>query len=364
MEKMGVGVIGAGFMGSRFARVINDMSQAQLVCVMSRTEEGARRLGEQLDCHYTTSLDEITSRDDIQAVIVATPNNAHVEPVVSAARHGKHVFLEKPMALTVSDCDRILEETKRAGVILFLGHTMRFMAGAQAIKRAIEDGAIGQPIVARSLRNTWADIQAFNSWKLRRSMSGGDLFHHIHEIDLLLWFVGDVESVFARTANLAHQHLPEYDDAIFVSMKFKSGALGHMEFGTAFRGPEHNVVVGGTAGVARLDMHTARVSITWGPDEVMTTDLLDDRESNASLIEFFRPKKREDNLVYGTLESAILPFERWLDNEEMAHFINCILEREQPLVDPGEARVGVAIASAAVQSADSGMPVAVGSMLG
>lgn len=215
-------ITGSGYIGAEFARIVDALPNAELVAVHSGTGAGARRVADELGCEVAPTLGELVARDDVDAVIVATPNNLHREPVTLAAHHGKHVFCEKPFALSAADCDAMLAACDDAGVRLMLGHTMHFFSGMQRAKEWIDAGVIGRPLVAHAERTGWEAPREQLSWKKQQEVSGGHLFHHIHEIDLLLWCIGDVAAVRAVGGNLAHQgegHGDE-DDVILLTLEF------------------------------------------------------------------------------------------------------------------------------------------------
>jgi predicted dehydrogenase len=355
---IGVAVVGCGYMGAEEARALAALPEARLAGVWNRTFDRAQALAAELGCVAHEHLEEMLDTPGLDAVVVATANHVHRKPVVAAAERGLHVFLEKPIALTVTDCDAMIDAASRAGVILLPGHSMRFHHGCQQMKAAIEAGRIGRPLVARSLRNTWTDLTGADSWKLRRAESGSDLFHHIHEIDLLLWMLGEVSSVFTRMANLAHPHLRDYDDAIFVSLQFASGVLAHMESGSAFRHAESQVVVGGDEGALILDMYAAQLALTVRGEAVETWPLFDDPESQTSLLEYAAMASRQpSHKVYGVPEMRPPLFLQHVVAEEMRHFVACVQGKEKPLMQPEEARQGVVVAAAGIASARAGQPV-------
>lgn len=359
MEKVNVAVAGCGYMGAEEARALAALPEAHLVGVWNRTPDRAQKLADELGCFAFASLEEMLDTPGLDGVVVATANHVHREPVVAAAQRGLHVFLEKPIALTLADCDAMIAEAAKAGVILLPGHSMRFHHGCQQMKAALDAGRIGRPLVARSLRNTWTDLAGVDSWKVRRAESGSDLFHHIHEIDLLLWWLGDAVSIFTRMANLAHPHLSDYDDAIFVSLEFAGGVLAHMEFGSAFRHAESQIVVGGDEGALLLDMYAGQLTLSVRGRVVETWPLFDDPESQASLQEYAaRASRQPGHRVYGVPEVRPPLFLQRVVDKEMWHFVACVRGDETPLVHAEGARLAVVVAAAALESARKGQPVA------
>lgn len=359
MREVGFAVIGAGYFGRALARAVQATPGARLMAVMSRTPEQARLAGTELGVRWFTDLTDVVGSEAVQAVIVATPNHLHREPVVTAARAGKHVFCEKPMALSVGDCDAMIAAAREAGVTLMLGHMQHFYDGVRLAKDAITRGIIGRPIVARVERTGWEPTQKRVSWKKMRETSGGHLFHHIHEIDLLLWFIGPVESVYARADNLAHQgpgHGDE-DDVVLVSLKFKNGALATMEYGSAFWLDEHYVKVGGDAGGVMVDSKRSRVVIKIGGESEREEPLFQDPQAQTSMLNLYA--RAHGGVVYGLPTHAPPYFLQQAVQRELGVFVDTLRGRPIPeefrVLFGGEAgRAAVEVAEAAMRSAKLG----------
>ena len=157
MKNLRCAVIGTGYFGAELARIIQEQAGATVVAVYD--PENGKAIASELGCEETSSLEEICSRNDVDAVIVATPNYLHKEPVLEAAKNGKHVFCEKPIALSYKDCDLMVQTCKENNVMFMAGHVMNFFKGVRTAKQLIRDGQIGDVIYCHSARNGWEDIQ-------------------------------------------------------------------------------------------------------------------------------------------------------------------------------------------------------------
>ena len=226
-ETIRYGVVGCGFFGTVEAKIIAALDNAKLVSVFSPGGHSARVLSRELGCDCDDSLDRLVSRSDIDAVIVASPNNAHKEPVIRVAGHGKHVFCEKPFATSVADAQAMINACRTHSVTLMVGHMMHFYPGVQKIKRMLENNAIGKPLAFHVERTGWENKSETVSWKKVQHQSGGHLFHHIHEIDLLCWMNGPVQAVFAAGGNLAHRGdgFGDEDDVLLLTLIFENQFL-------------------------------------------------------------------------------------------------------------------------------------------
>jgi len=312
-------------MGTHLANMCLRVADTRIVATYDNLDEQAKTLASQLKCDSYTRVDDLFNRPDIDAVIVATPNYTHREYSVAALKAGKHVFCEKPMALRLEDCDSMIETSNKVGLTLMIGHVMRFYSGCSSVKQAISDGEIGKTIVCDVSRADWVEVGSWsNSWRRSRELCNNSLFEStIHEIDLMRWFMGDIESVRGYGSNFLHPEL-DYDDCTIASMKFKNGALGTLESGYAFRLGDHRVKINGAGGTALIDFYNSTVSIV-AKDKA----------------------KRIEPLISGTDPNTA----------ELQHFMDCLSKGKKPLTNGLEGRGAVEIATAITRSASSGMPV-------
>jgi scyllo-inositol 2-dehydrogenase (NAD+) len=231
MAKLGVGVLGVGRMGRRHAENLRSfIPNAQLIAVADVDVEAARRVAHDLEIeHFCSSVEELVERKDIDAVVIASPSTFHLAAVQTAAAHGKHIFCEKPLALTMDGVDDAMVAARKAKVLLQVGFMRRYdPAYAEAHKR-IEAGEIGTPIIFRSIgRDREPPPLSFC-----QSGSGGlflDL--SIHEFDLARWLMRDeVAEVHAFGGTLACPELAQFGelDAGIVNLRFARGAIGNVE---------------------------------------------------------------------------------------------------------------------------------------
>ena len=182
------GVVGVGYFGAELARFMNEQEDARITMVFD-PENGAT-IAKELNCVAATSLEELVSSPDVDCVIVATPNYLHKEPVLLAAKNKKHVFCEKPIALSYQDCDEMVRACEGNGVTFMAGHVMNFFNGVHHAKELINQGVIGKVLYCHTARNGWEEEQPTISWKKIREKSGGHLYHHIHELDCVQFIMG------------------------------------------------------------------------------------------------------------------------------------------------------------------------------
>lgn len=210
-----------------------------------------------------TDLEGLCARPDVDAVIVATPNYLHKEPVLCAARHKKNIFCEKPIALSYADCDEMVRAAEENGVVFMAGHVMNFFRAVRRTKQFIAEGKIGKVLYCHSARNGWEEEQPSVSWKKIRAKSGGHLYHHIHELDCIQFLMGPATEVTMVGGNVAHQgeHFGDEDDMLFLQLEFGNNTYAVVEYGSAFHWPEHYLLVQGTEGAIRIDMFNVGMTV-------------------------------------------------------------------------------------------------------
>jgi predicted dehydrogenase len=174
-------------------------------------------------------VEEMVTAGEVQAVTICTPHPLHAEPAIKAARGGAHVIVEKPLASSLSDCDAMIRAARDARIKLATISQRRLYAPVQRIKKAIDEGKLGQPILGTVNMFGWRD-QAYyesNAWRgTWRGEGGGVLVNQApHQLDLLQWFMGPIDEVFGCWANLNHPYI-EVEDTAAAVIRFKSGALG------------------------------------------------------------------------------------------------------------------------------------------
>ena len=209
------------------------------------------------DCRVYGDLDALLRHPGLDVVCVCTPSGAHRDPAVAAARAGKHVIVEKPLEVTLARCDAILQACQAHGVRLAAIFPSRFAPANIALKRAIDAGRFGRLTLGDTHVKWWRTQQYYDSggWRGTWELDGGGALMNqaIHNVDLLQWLMGQVESVTALTATLAHQRI-EVEDTAVAAIRFASGALGTIQAATsAFPGLNKRIEVHGDRGSARVE---------------------------------------------------------------------------------------------------------------
>lgn len=260
MAGHGFGIVGCGMIAEFHARAIAEIPGARLAAVMSRSEANGSRiaaLAKGGPCPIDPTIEAMLARPEVTVVCVCTPSGAHLEPAVAAARAGRHVVVEKPLEVTLPRCDAIIRACDEAGVRLAAIFPSRFSPANLALKDAIEAGRFGRLTMGDTAVKWWRSQEYYDSGKWRGTWEldgGGALMNQaIHNVDLLQWLMGEVASVQALTATLAHERI-EVEDTAVALLRFRSGALGVIEASTsAHPGLLKRTEIHGDRGSARVE---------------------------------------------------------------------------------------------------------------
>jgi UDP-N-acetyl-2-amino-2-deoxyglucuronate dehydrogenase len=231
MDEVRFALVGCGRIGDRHAKQINHYGTLVAVCDLSPSRAAS------LATQSVRRYESIESMLDIEAgnvdvVSVCTPNGLHAQHSIMALSAGCHVLCEKPLALSVHDCDEMIKASEKAQKELFIIKQNRFNPPVVAVKELIEEGTLGR-IYSVQLNCFWnrnAEYYA-DDWHGTKLLDGGTLFTQFsHFIDLLYWYFGDVKSVKGIGKNYAHVGSIEFEDAGAVVLEFESGAIGTIAY--------------------------------------------------------------------------------------------------------------------------------------
>lgn len=199
MSEVGIGIIGSGFMGRTYAETISKCggrSRLRAVAVGSRAEELAKDYG--IACEH--SIDGLLARDDVDAVLIATPHHVHYDHAMASARAGKHMLLEKPMACSVAQCDEIIEAYEQTGVYCSIAFTQRSRDCNIKAKQLIDEGAIGRIVQMQEFALASLGLGGLPAWQSHPENLGTLFGHAIHNIDRIRWLTGrEIRTVYARS---------------------------------------------------------------------------------------------------------------------------------------------------------------------
>ncbi len=327
MDRIRFGIIGLGRFGEVHCQALANLPGVEILALCTRTKSRLEEFGGRFSVdRLFTDYRELLADPQVDAVSVVTMWDQHAEPAIGAIEAGKHVFVEKPLASTVADCDRIVNAAARSASACMVGHICRFNPRFAAAKREIEAGSIGRIVSLYARRNIPAAVSKSVLTKI--GPIAGDA---VHDTDLMLWFTGSqIETAYAQT--LSVRGLPN-PDLGWTTYRFADGAIGVCENiwmlpeKTPYRIDERMEIVG-TLGSMSIQENSANFSVC-DPDGWRAPDTT------------YWP-------LIGSHRGGAL-------RDELAYFANCIREGRKPdVITPEEASAAVKACLAAEESAAQG----------
>ena len=226
-----IAILGCGKVAHLHASAIQNLPNARLAGVWSRTQQTANGFACQYKVPAYTDVAELIKKEKINLAVVCTPHPFHLEPAQQAALQGANILVEKPLASTLEDADKIISTCKKAGVKLGVVSQRRWYEPVLRVKKAIEAGKIGKPVLGTVNMLGWRDKSYYDADKWRgnwKTEGGGVLVNQApHQLDILLWFMGEVEEVYGIWRNLNHPYI-EVEDTALAIIKFRNGGIGNV----------------------------------------------------------------------------------------------------------------------------------------
>ena len=339
-----LGLVGLGSFSNTIASAVERSQKAHLVNCFDIVPERTTAASEKYGIVPEKTYEDVLRRDDINGVLFVTPNAVHCEQAVLAAQYGKHVYVEKPIANTLSDGRKMVESCKKAGVVLMVGHVMRRHAGNRKLKELVDKGTIGQPILIEANSSSGQGLELTpDEFRWRGDDTGcpaGALMTMgIHAVDIFNYLFGPIEKVFAYFNKL---YIPaDVEDVHTVTCQFQSGVLGYL--GANFASPRTNWIrIYGTE--ANLLRETIRPDRPFG--EAMKLSAKSDQYTRLELFEKGADEPTGISLPKG---DPIL--------EEIDEFADCIQTGNRPETDGEGALAALSFLRAAIESAGTGKEV-------
>jgi predicted dehydrogenase len=268
-------MVGCGSIAAKHVEALGRIEGAGIVAVCDRDPAAAQRLGAVLGVPFFTQPAQMAEAVPFDVFSILTPSGDHAAQVLDLARFGRHFVVEKPMALRVEDADRMIAACDEAGAKIFIVKQNRYNPPVAALKRALDAGRLGR-LVMGTVRVRWARHQAYydqRPWRGTWAQDGGVLTNQAaHHVDMLIWMMGEVESVSAMTAT--RLVAIEAEDTGVAILRFTSGALGVIEAttGTRPRDLEGSLSVLGEKGSVEIGGFFTNELKTWAMAEPTSED--------------------------------------------------------------------------------------------
>ncbi|MET4445548.1 UDP-N-acetyl-2-amino-2-deoxyglucuronate dehydrogenase [Bradyrhizobium sp. GM2.2] len=335
------GLVGCGRISKRHSDLLgsNQIQNAELVAVCDPIRERADAMATKFGIPADYDIETFLARKNIDVVTVLTPSGMHPQHAIACAKAGKHVIVEKPMALRLQDADAMIEACDRAGVKLFVVKQNRFNVPVVKAREALDAGRFGKLLLG-TVRVRWCRDQAYydqDAWRGTWAYDGGVLTNQAsHHVDMLEWFFGDVVSVHARAATALVKI--ETEDTAVATLKFRNGALGIIEATTAARPTdlEGSLSILGEKGTVEI--------AGFAVNQIRHWRFVNELPSDKEVVEKFSVNPPN---VYGFGHQAYYQ-----------HVVDCLLHERAALVDGLEGRKSLELISALYESIETGNEVA------
>lgn len=336
-EILRFGLIGCGRIASRHTQSLSSLRGTQLVAVADIIDSRAQRFAKEYGTDSYTDYRHVLDRHDVDVVNVCVPSGLHAQIAIDAMDAHKHVIVEKPIALSLNDADRMMAKAQSVGVKLCVVLQNRYNPPMQDLRKLVDSGRLGKLLLGNATVRWYRPQEYYeDGWHGTWTMDGGALMNQsIHHIDALQWLMGQPESVFAYTATMAHRM--EAEDIGVAVIRFKGGALGSVE-GSTVTFPENlegSVALFGERGSVKVGGTALNRKVLWKVDGELEHEK-----------ELLTREQLDPPSVYGFSHTAVI-----------ADMVAAIKNDRQPKTNGLEGRKSLALVLAIYESVRLGRPV-------
>jgi predicted dehydrogenase len=350
-----IAILGCGKVAHLHAKAIQNLPNARLAGVWSRSAKSAETFAAQYSVPFYSEVEDLIKNENISLAIVCTPHPFHREPSEKAALAGANILVEKPLASTLEDADSIIATCRKAGVKLGVISQRRWYAPVKRVKEAIEAGKIGKPVFGTINMLGWRDRNYYDAdeWRGTWKMEGGGVLVNQapHQLDILLWMMGEIDEVFGLWKNLNHPFIEVEDTAVAI-IKFESGAIGNIIVSNSQKpGIYGKVHVHGENGASvgvQTDGGAMFIAGMSGILEPPVNDLWTVPGEEKILEQW----KAEDSAHFSSIDPTVFYMERQIED-----FLGAIENNREPLVTGEDGRRTVELFTAIYRSTRDNQPV-------
>jgi predicted dehydrogenase len=338
---------GFGMIAGFHLKALAEIDGARVVAVVDSVPAALERFVEKnkLSCDTYATLAPALERRDVDVVIVSTPSGAHMESAIAAAEAGKHVVVEKPLEITCERCDRIIGACDRNKVKLCTIFPSRFADANVTLKKAVDAGRFGRLTLGETTCKWWRSQAYYDQggWRGTKALDGGGALMNqaIHNVDLLLWMMGQPTHVCGFTATLAHERI-EVEDTAVACLRFASGAVGVIMATTSVHpGYPKTIAIHGDKGSAVIEQ-----------EDILRWDFSPENDEDKDIRSRFAQKVGASG---GASDPSAISHE--YHRRQLADFVQAIQTGRTPLVDGREGRKAVDVILSIYESAMTGRTI-------
>ncbi len=337
MEKFRFGILGCGLISTVHANAITQIDRAVITGAYDLNESARNAFCERFDVAGFKSKEAFLSSDKIDAVCICLPSGLHFEAAMECINYKKHVVIEKPIALTPSQAEKIIKAAEENHVFVSVISQLRYTKALKEIKRIADSGKLGTITLGNAIMKYWRDpaYYANNAWRGTQAMDGGGALMNqgIHGIDLLQYIMGRVVAVSAFAKTLVHDI--ETEDTLTAVLEYENGALGTIQATTSVApGYARRIEICGSGGTIVLCEDSIEICDVEGEEHLVTGESKN-----------YASASRPDGI-----DSS-------LHAEQLNDFIKSVLSNKKPWIDACEGKKSIDIVCAIYESAKTGKKV-------
>jgi len=340
-KKVGVGLIGSQFISTIHAESLKTAVDAQVLAVMSPTEEHVRIFAEKFDIpNHFTDLDQMLAMDEIDMIVIGAPNFLHCDITLKAAAAGKHIVVEKPFCMNLAEADRMIEACTKANVKLMYAEELCFTPKYVRLKGLLDEGALGKPVLLKQSEKHDGP-HADHFWDVERSGGGVTMDMGCHAIAFFRWLNGKnpIKSVYAQMSTSVHTAKTKGDDNSIIILEFENGVTAIAEESwTKLGGMDDRAEIHGSEGVAYADVLQGSSIQTYSTKGVGYAV-----EKAGSTVGW-------SYTIYEEIWNYGFP-------QEFEHFVDCVKNDKEPIVTGEDGKAVLEVIYAAYESAGTGRKV-------
>jgi UDP-N-acetyl-2-amino-2-deoxyglucuronate dehydrogenase len=363
MSPLGAAVVGLG-VGRTHCQAYAGLAESTLVAVCDVNAERLRTVSQQYGVSAYEDMEALLRDERVEVISVATPHPSHARLAMAAMESGRHVIVEKPMTVDLAEADAMIACAERTGRALAVIFQRRFWPASLRVRQAIEAGKLGE-LVSGECELTWWRTESYyrrDPWRGRWDTEGGGVLCNqgIHALDMFQWYMGEVDSVYARWANLSHPYIEVEDNAVAV-VAFRSGALGVIRMSTSSRYSRTRLTVHGSNGASVGVIEEPEGAVGYNDlwtipgEEPLRDESLRNHVERGEYI--YRGIVHDDPPTWYTGYRFQQPAEPSYHAVQLRDFMRAIQTGRKPLVDGHEGRKSVELMLAIYRSGRVGVPV-------
>jgi predicted dehydrogenase len=349
-------LVGVGKVTDMHARALAKLKESSFSAVCSRSWEKAENFARRYGIAAHTDVGEMVSKEKIDVVIICTPHPNHREPAIAALEAGAHVLIEKPLASNLEDCDAMLAAGKRTGKQIGVVCQRRWYPPAMRVKEAIDAGKIGKPVFGTVNMLGWRDRAYYESdpWRGTWEGEGGGVLVNQapHQLDMLQWFMGEIDECYGLWSNLNHPYI-EVEDTANAILKFKNGAVANIIVSNSQKpGIFGKVHVHGENGASVGVQTDGGAMFVAGMSSILEPPVNDlwTVPGEEDLLPLW---VKEDSEFFNNLPDQM----DYFHERNIEDFLQAVLEGRDPMITGDAGRVTVEIFTAIYRSTHDGLPV-------